>query len=342
MSRRIRTILVILLAGLQVIMAREGFTGAGTLDIVFDLGEVLVVGEKSHPFTLILGTGVLREREGNDVSRALSTLPGLNFVQMGRKNESMINIRGFDMRQVALYLDGVPVHVSYDGYADLSRFPVSGLSRISVTRGETSMPAGPNALGGTINLVSRKPASGFEFDAASGMTIDRRGFGGLQSGVNMGSRKEKYYLQMGLSFVDREPFVVSFRAGSLPGQKGEVLPNSQQRELNTSLKLGFTPDTSDSYVVSYHFQDGSKGVPPYGGEDPGQQVRFWQFPVIREMGYHLNTRILFGKRSYLQTRWFYDSYFSDLRSFDDTTYSYSEGYPAPGRQFILGFRYTVR
>lgn len=294
---------------------------ADTQNIVFELGEVRVVGQGSHPFTLTVEDETLQRLHKRDVASALARLPGLNLAQLGQKNEFMVNVRGFDLRQVPVYLDGVPVYVSYDGYADLSRFLVSDLSRITVTRGETSLLTGPNAMGGAINLVSRKPVSGFEFDAASGFTFDRRGYGGLQSEINLGSRKEKFYFQMGVSLVSLKSFVKSARADSIASDSGLVQHNSQQEDVNASLKFGITPNATDSYVVSYFFQDGSKGVPPYGGEDPGQRARYWQFPVIRKMGIHLNTKTSLGKRGYLQTRWFYDDYFNDLKSYDDSTYS---------------------
>ena len=160
-------------------------------------------------------------------------------------------------------------------------------------------------------------------DAASGVTLDRRGYGGLQSELNVGGRKEKYYLQAGLAFVDREPFVLSGKENSGIADE-EVQNNSQHRDLNTSMKLGFTPNQSDSYVLSYHFQDGSKGVPTYGGEDPNQRIRYWQFPAIRKQGLHFNSKTVFGSESYIQTRLYFDDYFSELRSYDDPTMTSQE------------------
>jgi len=102
-------------------------------------------------------------------------------------------------------------------------------------------------------------------------------------------------------------------------EKDQVQFNSGMRDLNSSVKFGYTPNETDSYVLSYHFQDGEKGVPVYKGGDPAQPVRYWQFPDIKKQGVHFNGKTFFSGESYLQTRLYYDDYYSDLRSYDDST-----------------------
>ncbi len=309
---RIGYLLWILLLASMRVDAQLPSVQVDSQSIVFELGEVQVVGKKSHPFSLVLGAEELAANPKRDVSQALIALPGINLVHLGQKNDAMVNIRGFDLRQVPVYMDGVPVYVSYDGYADLGRFLVSDLSRITVSRAESSLLLGPNALGGAINLVSRKPAAKLEMDAASAVLLDGRGYGGLQSELNVGSKKEKYYFQAGIAFVDSKPYVLS---------ENKLQLNSQNRELNSSIKVGFTPNPTDRYVFSYYLQDGSKGVPAYGGTDPNQRVRYWQFPDISKQGVHFNSKTAIGRSGYIQTRFYYDDYYSDLRSYDDSTFS---------------------
>ncbi|MEN8202081.1 MAG: TonB-dependent receptor [Bacteroidota bacterium] len=318
MKSIIRNTLVILAISIPDLYAQDPGVVADTQSIVFELGEVRVLGEKSHPLSLILSRDAMAHSPKKDVSSALISLPGINFVHLGPKNDAMVNVRGFDLRQVPVYMDGVPVYVSYDGYVDLGRFLVSDLSRISVSRGEASLLLGPNALGGAINLVSRKPLAKLEMDAASAITLDRRGFGGLQSELNVGSRKERYYFQAGIAFGESKPFILAGK-GSQGADQGKLQFNSETRDLNSSVKFGYTPNQTDSYVFSYHFQDGSKGVPVYIGDDPAQRVRYWQFPDIKKQGVHFNSKTFFSGDSYLQTRLYYDDYFSDLRSYDDST-----------------------
>jgi iron complex outermembrane receptor protein len=319
MNRTAVISLIILFNGLGV-QAQDLAIVADTQNLAFDLGEVQVIGQRNNPLTNILRREDLVKNQQRDVSGALVLLPGLNYVEVGPRNEGMVNVRGFDLRQVPVYIDGVPVYVSYDGYTDLARFLVSDLAKITVTKGETSLLMGPNNLGGAINLVSSKPGSKLEMDAAAGITMNRKGWGGWQSDLNIGSRLEKFYLQAGLAYIDRESFNTSKKYTAPSPEHTGIQENSHHNDLRYSMKIGFTPNPSDGYVLSYHFQHGSKGVPPYSGTDPNQQPRYWQFPAVSKHGIHFNSKTKIGAEKLLQMRFFYDDYFSDLRSYDDSTY----------------------
>ncbi|MBW6083336.1 TonB-dependent receptor plug domain-containing protein, partial [Pseudomonas aeruginosa] len=97
-----------------------------------------------------------------DVGEALNTLPGVYLQGGGNRNERQVSVRGFDSRQVPLFIDGVPVYVPYDGNIDLGRFLTSDLAGIEVSKGYASLLQGPNMLGGAINLATRRPTRPFE------------------------------------------------------------------------------------------------------------------------------------------------------------------------------------
>jgi len=66
----------------------------------------------------------------------------------------MVSIRGFDSREVPLFIDGIPVYVPYDGYVDLGRFTTADLAAIQVAKGFSSVAYGANTLGGAISRFS--------------------------------------------------------------------------------------------------------------------------------------------------------------------------------------------
>ena len=81
----------------------------------------------------------------------------MSFTRIGSRNETTVYVRGFDMRQVPLFIDGIPIYTPYDGYADLGRFTTFDVAEVRVSKGFASVLYGPNALGGAINIVSRRP-----------------------------------------------------------------------------------------------------------------------------------------------------------------------------------------
>ncbi|GAH81016.1 unnamed protein product, partial [marine sediment metagenome] len=129
------------------------------------LGLVEVVGAKPAPLppgAQVLSIETIDAMDRRNVAEALDLLPGVARQNFGQRRDTLINLRGFDSREVTLYVDGVPVYVPYDGNLDLARLGVEDLSQIVVTKGLTSVLYGPNALGGSINLVSRRPEKPFE------------------------------------------------------------------------------------------------------------------------------------------------------------------------------------
>ncbi|UWX57174.1 TonB-dependent receptor plug domain-containing protein [Chlorobaculum sp. MV4-Y] len=136
-----------------------------------------------------------------NLSEAANLLPGVTISNVGGRNEGMIYVRGFDMRQVPLYLDGVPLYVPYDGYVDPNRFLTANLSEVSVSKGFTSVLYGPNTLGGAINMVSRKPEKKLEGNVTAGGSMGNDEIDAGFGSVNIGSNQGKWYVQAGLSVL---------------------------------------------------------------------------------------------------------------------------------------------
>lgn len=203
---------------------------------VFMLGEVSVSNKKSDTLNRV-NLKTMESQNKMDVSRALNLLPGVSLSVSGARNESMITVRGFDLRQVPVYMDGIPVYVPYDGYVDLARFTTADLAAIDVSKGFSSIVYGPNSLGGAINLVSRKPSKKFEFDGAIGL-IDTDG---QKSNLNIGSNLGKFYIQGGLSYLDRKSYRMSKDFVPMKNEDGGDRDNSYRTDKKASIKVGWTP-----------------------------------------------------------------------------------------------------
>ncbi|MEO6951297.1 MAG: TonB-dependent receptor [Polyangia bacterium] len=67
-----------------------------------------------------------------------------------------VSLRGSEESEVAVFLDGVPLSRAASGAIDLSEIPADGLERIEIYRGAPPIQLGAEAVGGVINLVSRR------------------------------------------------------------------------------------------------------------------------------------------------------------------------------------------
>jgi len=201
---RRRALSAALLLGLAGRAAAHAEDAADKTGKPFELGRVVVQGKQDVPPPT--GESAITREQLDQLNRetvgeAVAIAPGVALSHNSR-NESTVYVRGFDPRQVPVFLDGIPQYVPYDGYIDFGRFTTFDLAEIRVAKGAASLLYGPNTLGGAINLVSRKPTRPLEGDVRLGV-----GSGGeRKAAANLGMRKGDWYLQAGWSWLDADSF----------------------------------------------------------------------------------------------------------------------------------------
>lgn len=73
---------------------------------------------------------------------------------------STVAIRGSSAEQVAVFIDGVRINAGGLGAVDVATLPMAGIERIEVIRGGGTTQFGSDALGGVINIVTRRAEEG--------------------------------------------------------------------------------------------------------------------------------------------------------------------------------------
>ncbi|MBN2668228.1 MAG: TonB-dependent receptor [Bacteroidales bacterium] len=278
------------------------------------LGEVVIEEAKLSDEVII---NTIQAFNLKDAADALNLTPSISLTTGGARNESVIYLRGFDLRSVPVFIDGVPVYVPYDGYVDLSRFTTYDVSRIDVSKGYSSIMYGANTIGGAINLISQKPTHKFELNSKLGVMSGR----GYEASVSAGSRLGKFFVQGGFSILSREfmPLSADFDTSAL--ETDYRRDQSYRKDWKAHFKLGYTPNKSDEYSLNYSYSHGSKGNPIYLGDDPYTKIRYWDWPYWDKQSVYLLSKTKISKNSNLQTRWYFDQFKNKLESFDDNTYS---------------------
>lgn len=290
----------------------------------FELGKIEVVSESQLPGSAesIVDTDTMREENRETVDKALERLPGVTMARTGQRNEAMVNVRGFDLRQVPVLVDGIPVYVPYDGYVDLARFTTFDLSEVSVSKSFSSPLLGANALGGAINLVSRRPVKELEGEIGVGYnTGDHSNSEGKRTWVNIGSNQGLWYGQLSASYLQQDSFAVSDHfdgADNNSGQGSGVRDNAYRKDSKVNIKLGLTPNETDEYAIGYIKQDGEKGTPP---STKSASPRYWQWPYWDKESVYFLSNTALSDSSYIKTRLYRDTFKNLLSSYDDNTYS---------------------
>lgn len=294
---------------------------------IFYLGEIVVLGTPDGTGVPFRQARVTRDRIDDhhliDASRALNALPGLSLANAGSRNESMVYIRGFDLRQVPVFLDGIPEYVPYDGYLDLARFITSELSEITVAKGFSSVLYGANALGGAINLITKKPETPLDWSGEAGVMS---GGGGYKYSVQAGTRQSGYYLDGSYGGLKRNSYPLSKSFSPGPGENGGERDNSYREDSRYAFKAGLTPVGSDEYTFSFVNQQGDKGNPVYSGTNQSVIPRYWRWPDWDKISQYAITKTTFGDGGSdhnftVKTRLFHDKFKNSVFSYDDATYS---------------------
>ena len=126
--------------------------------------EIRAAGEKdaaAAPSSQV--TVITREEIKAAAPRELAQLiaPSLGIQILrygGTAQGAFVSIRGASPEQVVVLIDGVPANPVQGGGTDLSSINLDDVERIEIFRGGNSSAFGENALGGAVNIVTRKAA----------------------------------------------------------------------------------------------------------------------------------------------------------------------------------------
>ncbi len=106
----------------------------------------------------------LAESGVQTAAEALALRPGL-WLERGIAGTMGISIQGLGPQYSMVLVDGARQIGRTDGVIDLDRFGVEDLEQIEIVRGPSSVLYGSDALGGVVNLVTRRAREGISLDA---------------------------------------------------------------------------------------------------------------------------------------------------------------------------------
>lgn len=92
-----------------------------------------------------------------DFTEILDFLPSVDIVEYGSAGSTRsVHTRGAASTQVLTLIDGRPINTPRDGLADFNQIPIAAIERVEVLRGPASSLYGASAIGGVINIITRR------------------------------------------------------------------------------------------------------------------------------------------------------------------------------------------
>ncbi len=281
----------------------------------YNLGEVIITAKNEN----IVKASSIIEVDSEQIQRSLASTvtDAVGFesgirTQVNSKGETPFYIRGFSQKQIAVFIDGIPVYFPYEGDLDLNQIPAASIEKITISKGMPSILYGPNSMGGTINIVTKENKEGFGFNAnlrtgsADGISLNTRGeFLNLKWNINGQYDKSSGYF-------------LSKSFNNTVNEDGGRRENSQHENLGGTLRLTFSPLPKVKFSYSMFLSSNSRGVPP---EIYTNRPRFWKYTEWKKYLHNLAVNILFDESLIIKGNLFYDKYRNVLDSYDDDIYS---------------------
>lgn len=154
------------------------FARTEVADTALILHEVVVTGSRTErpvtqsPGSISIVTPVLlRNSPAQSVDDILTMISGVNTTRSDglstmHTNVSIRGLAGDEQGRTLVLFDGIPINTSDEGSVNWNSIHMDNIQRIEVFKGPGSSLYGNNAMGGVINIISKKPLSPFSVNAS--------------------------------------------------------------------------------------------------------------------------------------------------------------------------------
>lgn len=314
---------------------------------VYELGEVVVSGDREtfeNPTTISEVTGAeIENQNAENLGEAIRIVSGVYFRQGRAKQESYATIRGFEQDKVLILLDGVPIYQPYEGLVNLTDIPVQNIAKIKVVKGLSSPLYGPNAMGGVINIITKKggetPLTEFTYKISEYNTHHVTASHGWRIGnfsYFLGaSHKQSDGFKLAKDFTLPAEILSGMAQAPSPVPHTPIKPDSGMRDnsdynrnsLTFTGTWDMTPDNTLGLSLAYY--DNEYGITPTAiyretrrsGGTAHWYPRYWQFEDWKRTTVNFTDESRLSDTVRVRARVFFDDYKSVLNAYDDDTYS---------------------
>lgn len=249
MNRLVTIIAVTVLLAATGIRSAPGQEATPLEPVVVTATKVETPKEQLGATVTVITEDELRDYNYSRIEEALRTVPGVEIQRSGSLGKTTsIKIRGAGAAQVVVLVDGLRVSSPTLGTADLSGLSLDAIDRIEIVRGPQSALYGADAIGGVVNILTKKgqgpPRGAVSFEGGSYETFREQAniqgaFGRFNFNLS-GSRNDS---RGQLTQFDNDDADLTSFAGRLGYQfpwKGELSLSGRYAKLNLDLPVSRT------------------------------------------------------------------------------------------------------
>ena len=132
-----------------------------------DLTEIVVTAKNNQSVDQLISSAAvfdlaeIEATQADDIPALIDAVAGINFTDSGgRGSATSVFVRGNSNSQIIVLIDGVRVGSATLGAAALNSYPIEAIERVEVIKGPYSGLYGADAVGGVVQLFTKKSAEG--------------------------------------------------------------------------------------------------------------------------------------------------------------------------------------
>lgn len=235
MSKSLLAPAAVVLCGVSCISLAHAAEHAQLNDQVVTATRTAQTAEQSLAAVTVFERAQIEQSQATSVPELLKKVPGVSFANNGGPGKSTsLFMRGTESDHVLVLIDGIKIGSATSGGAALQDLPLELIERIEVVRGPRSSLYGSEAIGGVIQIFTRKGAGqGAKpfFSAGYGTHDSYTGSAGVSAGSDRG------WYSLGVTSADTDGINVKSH-----GTSGYEDDADGYRNLSASLRGGYRFD----------------------------------------------------------------------------------------------------
>ncbi len=262
----------------------------------------------------------IESRQPGSVLELLADVAGIDIGNNGGLGQlSSVFIRGGESDHTLLLIDGVRVASATSGAPAFEQLPVSEIERIEIVRGPRSTLYGTDAIGGVIQIFTRRaPKSGLSGGAeVSGGSHDARKFG-----ASIGARGDRAWVSLAAESFDTNGFnACAIEAGVVFKGCFASEPDADGFRNNSgSLSAGYAFNDAWSVQVNSLIADGRTEFDGsiYSGNVAEFGQRVFALSLDGALGADWHTRLTLGRNEDLLEDFFEKNFVDGYETRRDT------------------------
>ena len=237
------------------------------------------------------------------------------------RGERPITVRGFHQRQIAIFIDGVPTTIPYDGMTDLGKLSAGFVESVELLAGPDAGLYGPTGLGGALLIDTLSPPEQLEAWARTRVGLHGSLEGLASAGGPMREGDEPLLVRLSGGGQASPGFPLSASFKPTDREDGGLRDASDRRSHELQARMERSLGRAGRVEAGARFTSGEYGVPTGLQDEP---PRYWRFSTFEDLGAFLRHRAWVGPRFSVRESVFGTWNRNVLDSYDDDTRSTQE------------------